>query len=366
MSCERAPGPVEATPAKLIAVTSATASIQDWPAVYDATGTVRARTTAVISAKVTGYIEQVLVRAGDRVRAGQPLVVLDARDLETGVRRAEAVSLELRSAVPEADNAVAAAKASLELAQATFRRMEDLHSKRSISNQEFDEASARLKSAKAQYEMARARRQQIDSKAVQVDQEVRAAGITRDFARIAAPFAGVVVSRTAEPGALATPGAPLLTIEQEGVYRLEAAIDESRVPSVAMGQAVEVTVDSLDSRITARVSEVGAVVDPASRSYIAKLDLPPSPRLRSGMFGRASFPTGAEKRLAVPAAALIERGQLQSVFVIGEGIVHTRLITAGRRSAERVEVLSGLQAGERIVISPPADLRDGDPVEVRP
>jgi RND family efflux transporter MFP subunit len=272
----------------------------------------------------------------------------------------------LRGAIPEADNAVAAASANLELAQATFRRMADLHAKRSISNQEFDEASARLKSAQAQFEMARARRQQLDSKAAQVEQEVRAASITRDFARIAAPFSGVVVSRTAEPGALATPGTPLLTIEQEGVYRLEAAVDESRLPSVAMGQTAEVAIDSLDSRLTARVSEVGAVVDPASRSYLAKLDLPPSPRLRSGMFGRASFSIGAERRLSVPAAALIERGQLQTVFVIGEGAIHSRLITTARRSGEHVEVLSGLQAGERIVVSPPAGLREGDPVEVRP
>ena len=103
---------------------------------------------------------------------------------------------------------MAAAKAGLDLAQTTFRRMEDLAAKKSISNQEFDEASARLKSAQADYEMARSRRAQLDSRMAQVDQEIRAANIMRDYARIAAPFAGVVTARSVEPGNLAAPGAP--------------------------------------------------------------------------------------------------------------------------------------------------------------
>src|SRR5207302_6175864 len=106
----------------------------------------------------------------------------------------------------------------------TFKRMEELASKKSISNQEFDEASARLKAAQAAHEMAHSKRVQLDSKLAQVEQEIRAAAIVRDYARIAAPFAGVVTAKSVEPGNLALPGAPLLTIEHEGGYRLEVSV----------------------------------------------------------------------------------------------------------------------------------------------
>src|SRR5262249_976986 len=150
-------------------VQSVTVRSQDWPEAYETTGTVRARTVAVIASKVMAYVRQTTVQVGDRVKEGQPLVTLDAQDLDANVRRAEAGEAEVRSAVPEADNGVAGAKASLELAQATFKRMEELAVKKSISNQEFDEATARLKSAQAAYDMARAKRSQLDSRLAQVE-----------------------------------------------------------------------------------------------------------------------------------------------------------------------------------------------------
>ena len=96
-----------------------------------------------------------------------------------------------------------------------------------------------------------------------------------------------------------------------------------------------------------------------------KLDLPAAPRLRTGMFGRAIFPLGMQKVVAVPLAALMERGQLQSVFVAEDGVAHTRLVTTGRRTKDAVEVLSGLNAGEKVVLPVPVGLRDGARVEVR-
>src|SRR5690348_14239888 len=147
-----------------IPVSVAAVSLENWPDLYEATGTVRARTTAVIASKVMGYVQQVSVQVGDRVREGQPLVTLDARDLEANLRRAEAGRAEAVSAQPEVENGIAAAKANYELAQATFRRIDDLASKKSVSNQEFDEASARLKAAQAAYEMVQARREQLQSR----------------------------------------------------------------------------------------------------------------------------------------------------------------------------------------------------------
>ncbi len=197
------------------------------------------------------------------------------------MRRAEAADAEVQSAIPEADNGVAGAKANLDLAQSTFKRMEELASRKSISNQEFDEASARLKSAQANWEMARSKRAQLDSKrGPGRSRKSAAATIMRDYTRIAAPFSGVVTAKTVEPGTLAAPGAPLLTVEREGAYRLEASVDESRLPFVKVGQTVEVELDSLDRRLSARVSEIVPSVDAASRAYIVKIDLPVVPNLR--------------------------------------------------------------------------------------
>jgi len=354
-----------ASSAAAVPVQAVTVSSRQWPEAYEATGTVRARTTAVLSSKVMAYVREVAVQVGDRVPEGQRLVTLDSQDLETNVRRAEAAETEVRSAIPEADNAIAAAKATLDLAQTTFKRMEELASKKSISNQEFDEASARLKAAQAAYDMTRARRSQLEPKLAQVEQEIRAARIMRDYTRISAPFAGVVTAKSAEPGTLAAPGAPLVTLEREGAYRLEASVDESRLPSIKGGQTVDVALEALDRRLTARVSEIVPSVDAASRAYIVKIDLPVLPDLRSGMFGRAYFPLGTRKVVAIPAAAMIERGQLQSVFVVEDGAAHTRLITTGRRAPDGIEVLSGLGEGEKVVSPVPSGLADAARVEVR-
>jgi RND family efflux transporter MFP subunit len=348
-----------------VAVQTVTVAAQEWPAVYEATGTVRARTAATVSSKVTGYVQQVSFQVGERVREGQELITLDARDLEATLRRAEAGLAEVQSAVPEADSAAAAAKANLDLAQATFKRIEDLAAKKSISTQEFDESTARLKSAQANYEMSRARRKQLDSKVAQANEEVRAATIIRNYARIAAPFAGVVTARSVEPGNLASPGVPLLTIEREGAYRLEASVEESRIGSVRAGQTVQVALEALDKTLSARVSEIVPAVDAASRAYTVKIDLPAMAQLRSGMFGRALFPMKGRRVTAVPETALQERGQLVSVFVAEDGSARTRLVTTGQRSRGFVEVLSGLSAGEKVIQPTPAGLADGTRIEVK-
>lgn len=364
-SCGGEQPPAATASAAPVAVQTVTVAAQEWPAVYEATGTVRAKTAATVSSKVMGYVQRVNFQVGERVREGQELITLDARDLEANLRRAEAGLAEVQSAAPEADSAAAAAKANLDLAQTTFKRIEDLAAKKSISTQEFDESTARLKSAQANYEMARARRKQLDSKVAQANEEVRAATIVRNYARIAAPFGGVVTARSVEPGNLASPGMPLLTIEREGAYRLEASVEESRIGSVRAGQTVQVALEALDKTLSARVSEIVPAVDAASRAYTVKIDLPAMAQLRSGMFGRALFPMERRRVTAVPEGALQERGQLVSVFVAEDGAARTRLVTTGQRSRGLVEVLSGLSAGEKVIQPTPAGLVDGARIEVK-
>lgn len=353
------------TAAASVTVQALRLTTAEWPATYEVTGTVRARTASVISAKVMGYVREVHVQVGDRVRQGQVLVRLDSRDLDASWRQAQAALAEARSAVPEAENAVAAAKAGLELAQVTFRRMEDLFRKRSISNQEFDEASAKLKLAQANYEMAQSRRRQLDSKIQQAEQALQAAAVARSYAEITAPFDGVVTEKSVEPGNLAAPGTPLLVLERAQSYRLEVPVEESRWNAVRLGQPVSVRLEALNRILEGRVAEIAPGVDAAARSFVVKIDLPAVEGLRSGLFARAVFPLGRRKLLAVPASAVLTRGQLTAVYVVEDQRARLRLVTLGNRAGDRVEVLSGLSEGDLVIAPVPTGLTEGAPVEVR-
>lgn len=337
----------------------------DWPSTYEATGTVRAKTTATISSKLMGYAREVRAQIGDQVREGQPLVVLDARDLETSVARAEAGREEVKNAILEAESAVALSRSQLDLAQVTFHRMQDLWNERSITNQEYDEASARLKAAQAALDMASARRTQLDAKMAQIEQEIRAAGIQRGYSEIKAPFSGIVIAKSVEPGTLAVPGAPLFTIERSGAYRLEVSVEESRLSLARVGKTVSVALDGIDGTFTAQIAEVVPSVDAAARTGTVKIDLPLLPELRSGLFGRALFDTGVRRVLTVPSEGVTERGQLQSVYIAEDNVAHTRLVTIGTRVKDKVEILSGLNQGDRVIVPIPAGLADGAPLEVR-
>ncbi|MEN6606290.1 MAG: efflux RND transporter periplasmic adaptor subunit [Bryobacteraceae bacterium] len=365
-ACGEKPSRSEEAASTPAAVKTITVSPGEWPQTYEVSGTIRARTTATLASKVMGYVREVRFEAGDFVRQGQLLVVLDSRDLDAQYRQAEAGLREAKSAVPEADSGVAAAKANLDLAEVTFKRMKDLFDKKSISNQEYDEASARLKAARANYEMARAKREQMLSKIDQVSQGVESAGVVRGYSRIQAPFDGLVVEKRVNPGDLASPGAPLFTIERGGSFRLEAAVPESWTSKIRAGQPVTVALDALDHALDARVSEVIPSVDASSRTYTVKIDLKAVPLIRSGMFGRAIFQLGTKQALTVPVGAVAERGQLQSVMVVEGGVARSRLVTLGETFDGRREVLSGLNVGEIVVFPIPPGLIDGSKVEVRP
>lgn len=349
-----------------VAVQTLTLQPSEWPQTFEAPGTVRARVTATVSARTMGYVEQVFFREGDSVAAGALLAKIEARDVETTVRQAEAAVNEARSAKPEAESAIAAAAAQLELAQATHRRMKDLFEKRSISPQEMDEAHARLRQAEAARTMAEARLRQLEDKIRQAEQALENARIQRAYADVRAPFAGRIVERRVEPGNLAAPGAPLFLLEQAGGFRFEASVEESRIGAVRAGSQVSVALDAFAERFNGRVAEVVPLVDEKSRSFLVKIELPAREGLRTGLFGRAYFPSGARQVLALPEAAVVSRGQVRSAFVVEEDHARVRLVTLGAAREGMVEVLTGLVAGDRVIHPLPPGLRDGNRVEVRP
>ena len=332
--------------------------------IYQASGSVRARYSAAIAAKIAANILEVRVQTGDHVQA-QALIVLDRRDLDANLRRSEATRAEAEGAIDETESAITAARANFELARVTHKRFQDLLADASVSQQELDESQARLRSADATLEMAASKRRQIGARRSQAEAEIAAARVALDYATLTAPFAALVTERKADPGSLATPGAPLLTLEREGNLRLEASIDESRLGLVRAGESVAVEIDGLNRTVSGRVAEVVPSVDAATRSFTVKIDLPALPGLRSGMFGRAGFVAGKRGALLVPQSAVLERGQIRSVYVVEGDTARLRFVTLGEERDDQREVLSGLTAGERIVVMPAPLLSDGARVAIQ-
>ena len=363
-ACKNEPQTAHANVAPAVTVQAVTAERSQWPVVSEAVGTVRARTTATLASKVMGYVREVRVHAGDRVASGQLLLSLDSRDLDVSLRQADAARQEARDSEVEVNNAILAAKANLDLVDVTFRRMKDLFDKQSISNQEYDEAASRLKTAQANYEMALSKKTQIGSRIRQAEEGLQAAQLVRSYAEIRAPFAGIVTERRAEPGILATPGLPLITVEQGSAYRLEVNVEESLAPRLRLGETTRITLEALDRSVDAAVSEIVPAVDPASRAFIVKIDLPAIADLRSGQYGRARFTTGSRETVSIPVETVRRNGQIESVLVADNGVARLRMVTTGEAVGGRLEILTGLKAGESVVRGG-SDLQDGARLEVR-
>lgn len=351
-------------PAKTVQTVAA--QMRSIPLLYTATGSIHARTESQLASQIMARVLSVKAQVGDRVVAQQVLIALDSEETNASYRKAEAGRAEAQSSIAESDSNIAQAKANLDLAKLTTDRMADLFAKRSISQQEMDESNAKLKDAQASYEMARARREQLNNRIAQSDASLQEAQTARGYAMIRAPFAGVVTARNVEPGAMAVPGTPLLTIEAGTGYRLHASVEESQAANVHLNEPVSVFVDALQKEVAGRVAEVSPVADSNSHSFTVKIDLPANAALHAGQFGHASFVTGNKQAITVPASAVVEHGQLQSVFVADHGVARIRLVTLGDSKDGQTEVLSGLQPADQVIQPIPDGLSDGDRVEVRP
>ncbi len=348
------------------------------PVVYEAVGTVRPRLESVLASQVVGRILEVRVKEGERVVPGQTLLQIDASDSGAQLGGAQAAIGEAESALTEVGEAIAAARsahhaaqANAQLAETTFRRFQALLERKSVSRQEFDEVEARHRAAQSEVvrtealiKAAEARRSQVEARKQQAAAAVRSARIHVDHSTIRAPFGGLVTARRAEPGDLASPGVPLLTLEDDRAYRLEVLVAESRIGPVQAGHEVRVRIDALDEEIQGKVDEIAPAADSASRSFLVKIALPSHPGLRSGMFGRALIEAGQRSLLSVPETAVLKKGQLTGVYTVDEqGRAWFRLIRAGKQDGGRIEILSGLRAGERFVMAPDAHIHDGATVQ---
>jgi multidrug efflux system membrane fusion protein len=356
----------------------ATAPVRD---TVEVVGTVRSKTQTVIASKVQGYVREVRAREGDLVEAGDLLIVVADREFraqverdQAAVREAESSLDEVQRMLDEAHAALRSAEADHEYAAATAARYRLLMDRGLIAAQDHEQTEARRKSTVAAVEQGRARilslkarEEQMRQRIVHAKAQLRTSEVTLEDTRIATTSTGVVVSRRVEPGNLAVPGQPLLVLDDPHRYRLEVEVGESAMGWVRLGQSVPVMLDSIGRAVDGRVAEIVPAADPGSRSVTVKLDMPPQPGLRSGLFGRASFPAAERLALLVPTTALVERGQLTGMYVVdGQNVGRLRLVTAGPRRGDRVEILSGLSPGEHIVTQGAERVADGSRVEALP
>jgi RND family efflux transporter MFP subunit len=356
------PAPRTAADVPPIAVSMGRAEVTALASSFEAGGVVRAKSTAVIASRVMAPILAVHVRPGDRVRRGAALVTLDARELTANQTRATAALTSAIEAARATEADIRSADAALGLARATYDRMRTLHEKRSATTQELDQATSGLQLAEAQLSAARARAAAATAARDEAQAAVEAASVATSYTILTAPFDGVVTERSVDPGSMAQPGASLLTIEDPSAFRLEVPMDEARAGQIAVGARAEVHLGSEDRDVpwtSGRVSEI-ARVDPATHSFVVKIELPGGSNLRSGIFGRARFDGPSTQALTIPAAAAIRRGQLTFAYTVdSENRARLQPISPGKVASDRVEVLAGLREGEPVVVNPPLSLSDG-------
>lgn len=305
------------------------------------TGTISARDEMPITVEGEGgRISAVLVEIGDRVRAGQVLARLDTSVLQPQVG-------SLAAALDEA-------RANAELAQADYRRAAAVADSGALSAQEIERrrsvalaADAKVQVAAAQLQEARARLRRTE---------------------IRAPQAGLVLTRTAEVGQTATgAGEPLFRLSRDGQVELRGQVAEQDLPRLAPGQGVEVRVTGVATPFTGKVRLLGAVIDPKTRLGSVRVDLEPDPNLRPGAFARAEVEVGRGRRPLLPQSAVLSDVDGAYVMTVGaDGTIARRPVTVAGSQREGLVISSGLQGGERVVLTAGPFLRLGEKVDAVP
>lgn len=282
-------------------------------------GIVRPVDRAAIAANIMGKIKVAQLAVGQSVNAGDILVEIEAAELEARLSQA---------------------RAALGQAERDLARDRELVSKGAAARESVLASEDRHRIALAAWQEAQA---------------------MQAYQKIAAPFDGVITSDLVNPGDLATPGQTLFELEGIDHLRAEVLVPES-LSAPQLGSAITVVLD--DAPVNGRLVELSPSADPSSRTRLAKIELPSESGARSGQYVRAHWPAGSYATLTVPSRALSHFGQMERVYVVEDGQARLRIIKTGATHDDRAEVLSGLEAGETVIIAPPSTLRDGQAVEI--
>ncbi len=294
------------------------------PRAESAVGTIRAVHETSIGSKLLARVVEVKLKAGQAVKAGDVLVRLDDTDLRARLQQAKA--------------AVEAAQAVRNQALADERRYENLWRKAAATKQEFEKAETAVRSAEAELRRA--------------EETVKELQATLDWATLRAPMDGLVIDKKVDVGDMVTPGQVLVTLFDPKRMQLVASVRESLAHKLQVGQDIGVHVEGINKRCAGTVSEIVPEAQSASRAFQVKVTGPCPAGIYTGMFGRLLIPLEEEELLVIPRQAVRNVGQLELVEVVQQGRASRRAIRTGRTVGDDVEVLSGLRAGEQVVIPP--------------
>lgn len=299
--------------------------VENLATLTEVTGTVRPVQRAQVAAKVMGTIESLPVTLGQPVRAGDLLVKISAGEITARVAQAQA---------------------QLNVARRDLERERDL-----------------LTKSASTADMVRG----LEDRFTMTQAMVREAEVMLGYATVRAPFDGVVARKFANAGDLAAPGQPLLEIEGVTDFQVEAAVPDSLATRLTTGAALPVEVSATGLRFTGTLAELSPAADANARSVLAKVSVPAGTVVRSGQFARVQIAGEPVRTLLAPATAVSTLGQMERIFVAGDANrAVLRLVKTGATRGDSVEILAGLDDRERVVIAPPAGLRDGQPLEVQP
>lgn len=322
-ACRRADPSAAIARESAVPVHFAIARLEKLPVLAESPATIRPAERANLSAKITGTVATFPAALGQAVTAGEILVTLDA---------------------PDAMARVGQARAQLAEAERNAARQRTLVASGANPADALRDAEDRLRFAQA---------------------SVAEAEALLGYGTVRAPFAGVITEKNLLPGDLATPGTPLLALESNHRLRAEGSVPEKIAATLKIGDAIGVVLDDASASLPGRLEEIAGAADPGSRSVLVKVALPAG-AARSGQFARLQIAGEAADTLLVPAAAVTHFGQMERLFVIEQGRAVLRLVKTGRAAGNRIEILSGLEAGEQMVLAPPTALRDGQLVTPQP
>ncbi len=285
--------------------------------------TVEAAQSASIAARISGNITELAVNLGSRVKNGDTLVVLSADEIKAQLNKAQS---------------------QLDQAQRNLKREQNLLKKNAATPESVKTLEDSKNFAEAAYKEART---------------------MLDYTIIKAPFDGIITAKAANVGDLATPGKTLLKLENESSLQVIADIPEALVLDLSIGDHLPVKIEAAGVEVSGMITEIAPTADPTSRSAPIKLQIPTSDNIRSGQFARVSLPGSKGTAIMVPKSAVLQFGQLQRVFIVQGDTVRLQLIKIGQVVDDQVEVLSGISAGDQVVVSGSRELSDGRKITIK-
>ncbi|OAG28307.1 efflux RND transporter periplasmic adaptor subunit [Thermodesulfatator autotrophicus] len=322
-------------------------------------GKVCAKQKITIKAKVSGYVEDILVKEGEKVKAHQVLLRIDSRSIKA---RLKAIEAEIEATIKEYE----AVLARLKYAEANLKRFKALWEEQASTKEELERALSEFKSLKAKSEALKARQMALQAEKTDILTLL-------DYAVIKAPSEAVVTQRLVGKGSVVNPGEPLLILDNlKAGFEFCAEIDESFFKRLRPGQILTLEFPSLGKTLNLPLTTIVSQIDPSSRTFHIKIDLP-SDLWPSGLFGQVKIPEEETKKTLIPGEALIVRGDIYGVFTlspsntarfqvvrIGSGYIYQdgKWIKTALSRATHWEVLSGLEEGEKVVLSP-EKVKDG-------